>query len=59
MRDSPEEVIAASDVIVVGNKGLEFQEALQQTRPDQTIIDLVRLLPEPSPVAAQYEGICW
>jgi GDP-mannose 6-dehydrogenase len=59
MRDSPEEVIAASDVIVVGNKGMEFREALQQTRPDQVIIDLVRLLPEPRTWAAQYAGICW
>jgi GDP-mannose 6-dehydrogenase len=59
MRDSPDEVIAASDAIVVGNKAAEFQEALQQTRPDQVIIDLVRLLPEPHSAAAQYMGICW
>jgi GDP-mannose 6-dehydrogenase len=54
-----EEVIARSEVIVVGNQSPEFVEALRQTRRDQIVIDLVRLPIDGSQVAADYRGICW
>jgi GDP-mannose 6-dehydrogenase len=57
--DSLDEVIEQSDVIVVGNAGPEFAEAVTRCRPDQTIIDLVRLPLDFSRVRAQYNGICW
>lgn len=56
--DSVDEVIANSDVIVVGNKSPEFGPALEQSRPDQIIIDLVRL-PMTGTLQAEYRGICW
>src|SRR5215212_1580006 len=59
LSDSIDEVIAKSDVIVVGNGSPEFAEALKKTRPDQMVIDLVRLPVDRSAVAAKYEGICW
>lgn len=57
--DTVEEVIADSDVLVVGNHAPEFAEALTRTRPEQLVIDLVRVKTDLSRVPAQYEGICW
>jgi GDP-mannose 6-dehydrogenase len=57
--ESIDEVIAESDVIVVGNGAPEFSEAVYRCRPEQTVIDLVRLPLDSSRVTAQYDGICW
>ncbi len=54
-----DEVIDASDVLVVGNASPEFAEAVMRCRPDQVVIDLVRLPLDFSRVRARYEGICW
>ena len=55
-----DEVIDRSDVIVVGNASPEFTDALKRTRPDQVVVDLVRVKGvTPADVPAQYEGICW
>jgi GDP-mannose 6-dehydrogenase len=51
-------VVAASEVIVVGNQSGEFAEAVGHCRPEQIVIDLVRL-PISSPLKADYRGICW
>jgi GDP-mannose 6-dehydrogenase len=57
--ESIDDVIATSDVIVVGNASPEFSEAVTRCRPDQIVIDLVRIPLDFSQVAAQYDGICW
>jgi GDP-mannose 6-dehydrogenase len=57
--DSIDEVIAQSDVIVIGNGAAEFSEAMGRCRPDQTIIDLVRIPIDFTTLQAQYDGICW
>jgi GDP-mannose 6-dehydrogenase len=57
--ETVEEVIDRSDVIVIGNGSPEFPEAAQRCRPDQTIIDLVRIPLDFSRLQARYEGICW
>jgi len=54
-----DEVLDNSDVIVVGNAAPEFSEALKRTRPDQTVVDLVRVKTDRAEIPAQYEGICW
>ena len=54
-----DEVLSQSEVIVVGNAAAEFGEALQRTRPDQHVIDLVRTPVAREDIAARYEGICW
>jgi GDP-mannose 6-dehydrogenase len=59
LRDSIDEVIAGSDVIVVGNGSPEFADALQRTRPDQLVIDLFRAKVERDRIPAAYSGICW
>lgn len=55
-----DEVLSASEVIVVGNAAPEFADALKNTRDDQIVIDLVR--PKglnDDEIPAQYSGICW
>jgi GDP-mannose 6-dehydrogenase len=54
-----EEVIDSSEVIVVGNQSPEFADALTACRPDQIVIDLVRLPIGGSLLKADYRGICW
>lgn len=57
--DSVEEVIDASEVIVVGNAAPEFSAAVARTRPDQIVLDLVRVKTPRSEIRADYRGICW
>jgi GDP-mannose 6-dehydrogenase len=57
MRSSIEEVLSTSDTIVIGNKSEEFRQIEARLRPDQTVIDLVRLFNRPS--GEGYQGICW
>ena len=57
--ESLDDVIASSDVLVVGNPAVEFTEAVYRCRPDQLVLDLVRLPLDFSRVRAQYDGICW
>jgi len=59
MRSTPEEVLNDSDVIVVGNKSAEFRAVLDKARPEQIVIDLVRILPDSTGVSYQYEGVSW
>jgi len=57
--ESADEVIAEADVVVIGNAGDEFGEAMTRCRSDQTILDLVRVPVDRSRIAANYQGICW
>ncbi len=57
--ESIDDVIDRSEVLVVGNGAAEFSDAVTRCRPDQTVIDLVRLPVDFSKVHAQYDGICW
>jgi GDP-mannose 6-dehydrogenase len=57
MRGSIDEVLSTADTIVIGNKSEEFRQIESRVRPDQTVIDLVRLFDRPS--GNGYQGICW
>jgi GDP-mannose 6-dehydrogenase len=57
--ESIHDVVSQSDVLIVGNKSSEFSEALHHTRPDQVVIDLVRVPVDSTRVQAEYRGICW
>lgn len=59
LSEAIDDVIEGSEVIVVGNKAPEFSEAVTRCRPDQIIVDLVRLPIDHSAVRADYRGICW
>ncbi|HEX8130452.1 MAG TPA: UDP-glucose/GDP-mannose dehydrogenase family protein [Pyrinomonadaceae bacterium] len=58
MRDRIDEVLEASDVLVIGNKAEEFREIETKLRPEQIVIDLVRLF-ENRVTDGTYQGICW
>lgn len=47
-----------AEVVVIGNSAPEFKEIAGQLRPDQTVVDLVRIA-EIEKQHANYEGICW
>jgi GDP-mannose 6-dehydrogenase len=57
--ESIDEVLSDSDVLVVGNKSPEFADALLKTRPEQIVIDLVRVARDGARIPAEYRGICW
>jgi len=59
MVGSIDELIAQSEVIVIGNQGAEFVDALKTIRDDQIVIDLVGLKADPSELPAGYRGLCW
>jgi GDP-mannose 6-dehydrogenase len=59
LTDSIDDVVDHSDVIVVGNKSAEFAQALERCRPEQTVVDLVRLPVSGALLQADYRGICW
>ncbi len=58
LKESIQEVIDNSDVIVIGNKASEFKEVLPQISKDKIVIDLVRIDTERSS-GENYQGICW
>ena len=57
MRDSVDEVLNDVEVIIIGNKAEEFRFVQSKLKEGQILIDLVRLLDEPS--SETYQGICW
>jgi GDP-mannose 6-dehydrogenase len=57
--ESIDDVLDQSEVIVIGNAGAEFGDAITRCRPDQTILDLVRVPFDRAKVSADYRGICW
>jgi GDP-mannose 6-dehydrogenase len=59
MRESVEEVIDGSDVIVIGNDAAEFRQTASAIRGGQMVIDLARVCDGQTSDGARYEGICW
>jgi GDP-mannose 6-dehydrogenase len=57
--ESIDQVIDKAEVIVIGNGAAEFSEAVTRCRPEQTVIDLVRIPLDFDRVTAKYDGICW
>ncbi len=59
MCDTPERLIAMSDVVVVGSDSEEFRDALTEHLEDRhVLIDLVRISTNPV-FKGEYQGICW
>jgi GDP-mannose 6-dehydrogenase len=58
MVDSLDDIAAFAEVVVVGNTGDEFAAFLPRLRPEQRVIDLVRLKGAGQGPAA-YDGIAW
>jgi GDP-mannose 6-dehydrogenase len=58
MVTSVQQVLDHADVVVIGNKGEEFTALADQLRPDQLVIDFVRIR-QIEERHANYAGICW
>jgi GDP-mannose 6-dehydrogenase len=58
MKASVAEVLAASDVVIVGNKNDEFKAIEAQLAPGQIVLDLVRIFGDRLSDES-YQGICW
>jgi GDP-mannose 6-dehydrogenase len=58
MRDSAAEVVASSDVIVIGNKAPEFADAVRDLPDGKIVFDLVRVLKDRVSDDG-YMGIAW
>lgn len=58
MVDSIEAVLNHAQTIVIGNQDREFQSIVGQLRPEQSIVDFVRIASGRSD-EGKYEGICW
>ncbi len=58
MMDSMDEVLEHADTVVIGNGDNEFSDVLDRLRKGQTVVDLVRIVPDQSQ-EGRYEGICW
>jgi GDP-mannose 6-dehydrogenase len=57
---SIQEVVDASDVVVIGNRAAKKEKLQPFLRSDHTVFDLVNLEKERRPDGrASYEGICW
>jgi GDP-mannose 6-dehydrogenase len=54
-----DEILETSEVIVVGNQAPEFVDAVERAKPDQIVLDLVRLPLDGRKLQAEYRGICW
>ena len=59
MIPSAQEVIEASDVVVVGKNNPQIQEAIANHGDSKLIIDLVRLPDGAAEASRNYQGICW
>ena len=59
MCDSADEVVDASELLVLGNASPDFADALARTREDQIVVDLVRTSSDLSDLKAAYQGLCW
>jgi len=55
---SLEEVLKASECIVIGNNDPEFADVLKKVNSDQVVVDLVRVDRNVTS-EKNYEGICW
>ena len=58
MCDSIDEVVAGSDVIVIGNKADEFKAVAESIPPDKIVFDLVRIRPGKMS-EGNYVGLAW
>ena len=59
MADSIDEVLAESEIIVIGNGATEFKEVLNKIEDHHIVIDLVRISKEIAHLDSRYQGICW
>jgi len=57
--DSIDDLLERSEVIVVANGAAEFRDVPLRMREDQVMVDLVRIVDDPSVARGEYIGIAW
>jgi hypothetical protein len=57
MVDSVETVLEKSEVIVIANRSNEFVEIPAKLKPDQKIVDLIRLFKSEDFLEGQYQSL--
>ena len=57
MASSLDEVLKFAQTIVIGNGAAEFRNVPDEIKPEQVVVDLVRIVPKLS--GERYDGICW
>src|SRR5262249_26493329 len=57
--DTPDRLVEECGALVIGNKSPEFRGLLARVRPEQTVVDLVRLVEDPGSLNGAYDGLCW
>jgi GDP-mannose 6-dehydrogenase len=58
MQSNLDEVVGASEVLIIGKKDEEFRNLAERVKPGCVVIDLVRMFDQRTEQAG-YEGICW
>jgi GDP-mannose 6-dehydrogenase len=58
MVTSIDEVLDHAETVVIGTRDPEFRSILARLRPQQVLIDFVRLVDAPAGDST-YDGICW
>ncbi|NOY16064.1 MAG: UDP-glucose/GDP-mannose dehydrogenase family protein [Gammaproteobacteria bacterium] len=58
MVNTIDEVLDQSSTIVIGNSDREFSTVLDRIKPEQIVVDLVRIVSDRSQ-KGRYDGICW
>lgn len=59
MKTSVNDVVTASEVVVIANNSPAFRDIATMLNEDQVLIDLVGIGRENSEIRGTYEGICW
>ena len=57
MVDTMKPLLEHAETVVIGNKDQEFREVPGKLRPEQKLVDFVRITDQRS--SANYQGICW
>jgi GDP-mannose 6-dehydrogenase len=59
MKSTADEVVEASELVVIGNKTREIAEICKSIPKKTVIIDLVKALKTGNKLGKRYDGICW
>ncbi len=59
MAGSVQEVVDASEVLVITSNSPGFRGAPEMMRSDQVLVDLVGIVKDRGEIQGEYEGICW
>ncbi len=59
MKSNLQEVLDHAEIILIANKGTGFKDVLNKVKPDQIVLDLVRITDDWKQCNGSYEGIGW